>query len=57
MMWLLQLIVEKFALVVLSEPVLNLLFAGLCLMTSAGFCPKWTMRLSALLYLGLALCV
>lgn len=56
MMWLLQLILETALPVACVEAALNLLFAGLCLLASWGLCPVWTMRLSALLYLALALC-
>lgn len=42
--------------VLLAPMTLNLLFAALCVAASRGFCPKWTMPLSALLYVGLALC-
>ena len=55
MMWQLQLFGETLMRLLFTEPALNLLFAALCVLASLGFCPRWTMRLSALLYLGFAL--
>ncbi len=45
-----------FLAVLMTPKTLNLLFAGLCFAASRGLCPKWTMILSALLYLALAFC-
>lgn len=55
MMWYLQLLVEVVSFL-FTPQTLNLLFAALCFAASRGFCPKWTMILSALLYVALAFC-